>query len=688
VMNSTETLDALDQKANAVFPGKVVRKDLVRRVKVGANVPVYVLEYLIGKYCASDDPQAVEVGLRVVNETLAKHFIRPDEAQKAQASLKRRGQHRIIDKVKVRLVASEDKFWAELANFGDKYVHVPEDLVYQYDRLLQGGVWAQADLVYDADEEELHKRPFFIKSLRPIQVATFSMDEYRNGRSGLSREEWMDVLIRSIGMEPSYFDQRLKLLLLTRLIPMVERNYNLIELGPRGTGKSFVYRETSPNAILISGGKTTVPQLFVHLGTGRVGLIGTWDVVAFDEVAGIQFTDPSGVQMLKDYMESGSFARGKEELPAEASLVFLGNLDLPADVLVRTEHLFHGLPKAMIDPAFLDRLHFYFPGWEVPKLEQRFFADHYGFVSDYLAEALRELRRVNYADVVEREFAFGAHLNARDEKAVKKTVSGLLKLLHPHGEWSRTELREYFELALEGRRRVKEQLRKLAPHEYAKTDFSYVERDTGRETWVQVPEQPVEDLEEQIEQVASARPQEARPPSEGLSSKELIALGETATMEFKASARWNYERGEKDRAVEEAVVKTVAGFMNARGGTLLIGVNDSGEPIGLDHDWKTLQRRDRDGYENWLTTLFEHTIGKPAIVNLSISFEDLNGQDVCRIDVDPSRSPVFVERRDETWFYVRLNNSTRRLNTKEALEYISARWGGPEGSEMGTSGPR
>lgn len=674
-MSSTETLDALDRKANEVFPGKVVRKDLVRRVKVGANVPVYVLEYLIGKYCASDDPQAVEVGLRVVNDTLAEHFIRPDEAQKAQASLKRRGQHRIIDKVKVRLVASEDRFWAELANFGDKYVHVPEDLVYQYDRLLQGGVWAQVDLIYDADEEELHKRPFFIKSLRPIQVATFSMDEYREGRRALSREEWVDVLIRSVGMEPSYFSHRLRLLLLTRLIPMVEHNYNLIELGPRGTGKSFVYRETSPNAILISGGKTTVPQLFVHLGTGRVGLIGTWDVVAFDEVAGIQFTDPSGVQMLKDYMESGSFARGKEELPAEASLVFLGNLDLPPDVLVRTEHLFHGLPKAMIDPAFLDRLHFYFPGWEVPKMEQRFFTDHYGFVSDYLAEALRELRRVNYADVVEREFASGDHLNARDEKAVKKTVAGLLKLLHPHGEWSRVELREYLELALEGRRRVKEQLRKLAPHEYAKTDFSYIERDTSREMWVQVPEEPQQELEEQIEEVAAAAPDLEEPANKRLTAKELVSLGETATVEFKASARWNQARGGRDKAVEEAVVKTVAGFMNARGGTLLIGVSDLGQPIGLAHDFKTIQRGDRDGYENWLTTLFEHSIGKPAIASLSISFERVDGQDLCRIDVAPSPSPIFVASRDETWFYARLNNSTRRLNTRDTMEYVKLRWG-------------
>jgi len=673
-MGSADVLDNLDQRANELFPGRVVRKDLVRRVKVGANVPVYVLEYLLGKYCASDDPEAVEVGLKVVNQTLAEHFIRPDEAQKAQANLKRRGQHRIIDKVRARLVASEDRFWAEFVNFGDKYVHIPEDLVYKYDRLLQGGIWAQVDLVYNAEEEELRKRPFFIKSLQPIQVATFSLEEYREGRRGLSRENWIDLLIRSTGMEPSHFDQRLKLLFLTRLIPMVERNYNLIELGPRGTGKSFVYREISPNAILISGGKTTVPQLFVNLATGRVGLVATWDVVAFDEVAGIEFTDSTVVQMLKDYMESGSFARGREELPAEASMVFLGNTNQPPEVLIRTSHLFASLPNAMIDAAFLDRLHAYLPGWEVPKMEQRFFTNHYGFVSDYLAEAFRELRRLNYSDAFGREFDTGPHLNARDEKAVKRTVAGLVKILHPHGEWSRSDLREYVEIALEGRRRVKEQLKKLAPHEFGKTDFSYTERDTGRESWVHLPEQADGQLQDQIVQVAAAEPELKVGDLRSRSARNLIDAGESGRVEFKASARWSYQRGDKDKVVEEAVVKSVAGFMNANGGTLLIGVDDRGQPIGLANDLKTLERPDRDGYENWLTTLFEHAIGKPPIANMSVSFEEVGGQGICRIDVEPGPAPVFVKVRDDAWFYVRLNNSTRRLSGEEVLEYVGRRW--------------
>ena len=494
-MGTLDALDALDRKANEIFPGKVVRKDLVRRVKVGANVPIYVLEYLLGKYCASDDPEAVETGLRVVNETLVENFVRPDEAQRAQAKLKQVGAHRFIDKVKVRLVASEDKFWAELANFGERYVHLPEDLVYKYGRLLEGGIWCQVDLRYDPQEEVFgQKRPFFITALKPIQVAAFEFSEYVRGRSAFTTDEWIDLLVRSMGLEPSHFDRRLKLLFLARLIPMVERNFNFIELGPRGTGKSFVYRELSPNSILISGGKTSVAQMFWNLSTNRIGLVGLWDVVAFDEVAGIHFTDPTGVQILKDYMESGSFSRGREEVPAEASLVFVGNLDQPVQVLARTSHLFQPLPEILQDMAFIDRLHFYLPGWETPKMEMRFFTGHYGFVVDYLAEAFRELRKRSYADLIDRRWEFGDHLNARDVKAVRKTVSGFVKLLHPGGDPSFRELEELLQLALEGRRRVKEQLKKMGAFEYARTSFSYIDRESREQRFVGVPEEGGRDL--------------------------------------------------------------------------------------------------------------------------------------------------------------------------------------------------
>jgi ATP-dependent Lon protease len=669
-------MDVLDRRANDVFPGRVVRKDLVRQVKVGANVPVYVLEFLLGKYCASDDPAAIATGLDVVREILSENFIRPDEAEKAKATVKRKGQHRLIDKVEVRLLASENKFWASLSNFGERYVHIPEELIYRYERLLQGGVWCQVDILYNAAEDEAHQRPFYIKALKPIQVAAFSMDEYVEGRAQLERDQWLDLVIRSTGLEPGEYDVRLKLLLVSRLIPMVERNYNLIELGPWGTGKSYVYREASPNAILISGGKITVPQLFVNLSTGRIGLVGTWDVVAFDEVASLELSDSTVVQILKDYMESGSFARGREEVPAEASMVFIGNTSKPTQELVRDAHLFADLPRAMIDPAFLDRIHFYVPGWETPKLENRLFTDHYGFVSDYLAEALRELRKQSQVRAVDEDFALGSHLSARDERAVRKTVSGFLKILHPHGEWSHGHLREYLELALEGRRRVKEQLKKLAPHDYAKTAFSYIERDTGREYWVEAPEQPEEvDIEVAAEAAAAPASSDGAGPTER-ATQELLADGESASVEFKATARWNQHTRQRDAAIELGVVKSVAGFMNAQGGTLLIGVDDGGQPVGLDADYKLVGKRDRDGFENWLTTLLEKAVGKAAVANLSVKFEQLDGREICRIDVQPSRKPVFVHtgKTGEADLYVRLNNSTRLLNTEEALDYVRAHW--------------
>lgn len=666
------TLDHLDELANQAFPGRVVRKDLVREVKVGANVPVYVLEFLLGKYCATDDPFSIEAGLVVVNQTLRDHFIRPDESEKAKAELKRKGQHRLIDKVDVRLLASEDKFWAHLQNFNDKYVHIAEDVVYKYDRLLGGGAWCQLDLIYNAADEQAQKRPFYIRGLKPIQVAAFNFEEYLEGRRRFTRDEWLDLVLRTIGLEPTETDLRGKLLATTRLIPMVERNYNLIELGPWGTGKSFVYRESNPNAILISGGKVTVAQLFVNMSTGRIGLLGSWDVVAFDEVAGLQMSDPTVINMLKDYMESGSFARGKEETPAEASVVLVGNTSKPPHELVRTAHLFADLPASMIDPAFLDRLHFYLPGWEVPKLERSLFTDHFGFISDYFAEALRHLRKDSQVRAIDEDFALGPHLAARDEKAVRKTVSGFLKILHPHGEWTRGELREYLEFAMEGRRRVKEQLKKLAAHDYSKTAFSYVERDSGREIWVEVPEQP-EELEEEIANV-QAIPVPG-PEVSDRAVRELLAMGESKTVEFKLTARWNEHTKQKDREIEHAVVKSVAGFMNARGGTLFLGVADTGGTVGIENDLKTTNRADLDGFENWLTTLFETSIGAAATANVEVDFPEVDGTTIGRVTVHPAGSPVYVSVKDEDWFYVRLGNSTRRLSTREAVAYISQRWG-------------
>jgi ATP-dependent Lon protease len=485
----------LNRKAASVFAGKVVRKDLVRKVKVGANVPVFVLEYLLGKYCATDDPAAIDAGLRVVNNTLSSNFVRPDEANKAQSLVKDKGKHTLIDKVQVRYVSDDDKYWAELKNFGHKYVHIPEHFMREFDRLLMGGIWAQVDIRHQFDEEQKGKRsPFWIEGLKPIQVASFDLEEYRSCRGQFTTDEWVDLLLRSIGMEPSHFERRVKLLFLVRLLALCEHNYNLVELGPRGTGKSYAYQELSPYTILLTG-PTTVANLFYNMASGKMGLVGIWDAIGFDEVADLQKMPKEVVTTLKTYCESGTFARGKDSMSGMASIAIFGNTNQPVDVMVRSSHLFISMPDVIReDMAFLDRIHFYIPGWEIPKMRVEFFTDHYGFVVDYLAEALRELRKHNFTEIIDRHFSLGSHLNARDVKAVRKSVSGLVKLIYPHGEVSKDELGELLELALEGRRRVKEQLKKMGSFEYHQTSFSYIDGETREERFVGVPEQGGRDM--------------------------------------------------------------------------------------------------------------------------------------------------------------------------------------------------
>jgi len=474
--------DQLDDKANRLFAGKVVRKDLVRKVKVGANVPVFVLEFLLGKYCASSDEVAIKMGLQVVNDTLANNYIRSDESMKAQAKVKDRGRHTFIDKVKVRLVDSD--YWAEVTNFGHKNVHVPEHYVREYERLVMGGVWAQVDMRFEYDEESKGKNPFWIDKLTPIQIATFDLEDYRHVRSEFTTDEWLDLIMRSMGYEPAEMSRRLKMIFLVRLIPLAERNYNLVELGPRGTGKSYVVQEVSPYSALLTGG-TTVANLFGHMSGRQKGMVQIWDVVGFDEVADLQKMPKEVITTMKTYCESGTYQRGQEAVAGDASIAMFGNTNQPIDVM----------PDIIRDDmAFIDRLHFYLPGWEIPKMRNDMFTDHYGFVVDYLAEALREMRKHNFTEVIDRHFSLGTHLNARDRKAVRKTVSGLVKILFPHGEVTRDELGELLEFALEGRRRVKEQLKKMGSFEYYHTSFSYTLQDTGEEKFVGVPEQGGRDL--------------------------------------------------------------------------------------------------------------------------------------------------------------------------------------------------
>lgn len=487
---SSLVLDQIDAKATESFRGLVVRKDLLRRVRSAYSVPMFVIEFLLGKYCASTDPEVIEEGLEFVRDTLRGKYVKPSEREMVKARIKQQSTYEIIDKVKVRLVETHDKYWAELANIHLDYVNIEESEIRKHERLVQGGVWAEVTLRYDDTYVfRAQNRPFFIERLKPIQVSNLSIDSYREARSRFSREEWIDFLLRSLGLEPThpYFTHRRKLLYLSRLIPMVEKNFNLIELGPRGTGKSFVYQQISPYCHLVSGGQTTVAQMFVNLASGARGLVCLWDTVAFDEAAGIRFSDKNGINIMKGYMEDGNFSRGSEMITAEGSVVFLGNLDGDIETILRTSNLFYPMPEEM-DAAFYDRLHFYLPGWEFGKTRDDYYTDHFGLVSDYLAEVIRTLRKESYGDVPERHFRFGSHLTGRDQKAVRKTVSGLIKLLHPDGQVTKEEVSEYLDFAMEMRRRVKEQLKKIAGVEYWDVNFSYQDLERGEEQFVGVPE--------------------------------------------------------------------------------------------------------------------------------------------------------------------------------------------------------
>ena len=480
----------IKSKLRQYFDGKIVRKDLTKKIKEGANVPVYVLEFLLGQYCSSDNPEIIEEGVENVKRILADNFVRPDEAQKILSVLRQRGSHTVIDKITVGLNIKKDIYEAEFSNLGLKNIPIDEEYPSKFDRLLCGGIWCIVQLDYEYTEEDRNGIPISIRKLTPIQMPHVDIDELKLGRKAFTKEEWMDVLLRSIGMEPDTLTSREKWLLLIRMIPLVENNFNLCELGPRSTGKSHIYKEISPNSILVSGGQTTVANLFYNMARKTVGLVGLWDCVAFDEVAGIKFKDKDGIQIMKDYMASGSFARGKEEKAASASMAFVGNINQSVDVLLKTSSLFDPFPPEMgTDTAFLDRIHCYIPGWEIPKFRPEHFTDDYGFITDYLAEFIRELRKEQYGDALDKYFRLGTNLNQRDTIAVRKTVGGLLKLVYPDGEFTKDQLEEILKLALEMRRRVKEQLKKLGGMEFYDVNFSYIDKDTFEEFYVSVPEQ-------------------------------------------------------------------------------------------------------------------------------------------------------------------------------------------------------
>lgn len=497
-MSDIICLDSLDNKLSEAFPGRIVRKDLVKKLKVGYNIPVYVLEYLLGKYCSTTDDNEINKGLELVKSAISERVVRGDQSELIKARLQRTGSLKLIDLVSVTFdeKVQGGKFWAKLATAGIDKIHIDSEIVYKHERLLTGGIWANIELIYDDTQgSDGAIRPFVIQRMAPIQIASSNFEEYLKGRSQFTRDEWIDILLRSIGYEPTNpdFTARRKLLFLLRLIPMVEKNFNMIELGPRGTGKSYVYREISPNVILLSGGQGGVPDLFGWKNRkDKPGLVVKFDAVAFDEVAGSNFKADRDKQMYKGYMEQGSFSRGDDKgtLSADASIIFNGNLDGDVETTARISHLFNCLPDAIRnDMAFHDRWHAYLPGWEVPKMQTSYLTLHMGFIADYMAEIFHsELRRRNYTDVYDRYYSLGSHVEERDRRAIAKTTSGLIKLLHPDGNCTKEEVREYLSFAIEMRRRVKEQLKRMGGIEYSKVNLSYIDKQTGEETFVQCKE--------------------------------------------------------------------------------------------------------------------------------------------------------------------------------------------------------
>lgn len=490
----SELID-LDIKLLEHFRGFVVRKDLVLSVKVGANVPVFVLEYLIANSCSTDDEEKIQNGMQNVKKVLAEHYVNPEESSLIHSKIRERKRYKIIDKISVELDSKKDIYWAKLQNSNIKNGNISNHLVKEHEKMLMGGIWAIIDVEYDAEiriGQTIY--PFVINEIKPIQLSSFDNSKFISKRNQFSKTEWLNLLLRSCGYEPNAegMTDRIKMLLISRLLPMVEANFNIIELGPRSTGKSFVYKELSPYAVLISGGQGTVAKLFVHGSSGKVGAVGQWDAICFDEATDKIFKDRDAIPLMKDYMESGSFSRAGAggEITGVASIILNGNINQPVETILQTSHLFSPLSDEVNnDTAFLDRIHFYLPGWEMIKFSPKHFTANFGFSTDYFSEVLKSLRRVTYTDALEKYYSLGSHLKQRDTKPVKKIVSGFIKLMHPDGAYTKDDVREYLEIALEMRRRVKEQLKRIGGMEFWDTNFSYIDKENQEEVFVGLPEE-------------------------------------------------------------------------------------------------------------------------------------------------------------------------------------------------------
>jgi ATP-dependent Lon protease len=634
VMDDTEVKESrreeIRRKLREHFDGKIVRKDLTKKIKEGANVPVYVLEFLLGQYCSSDDEEILQSGMESVKQILANNYVRPDEAQKVLSKLRQHGSHTVIDMISVQLNLKKDRYEASFTNLGLTGIPIDETYPEKYDRLLCGGIWCIVQLEYEPDEDadvegygefndagvKYKKKkdfsPIRIRSLTPIQMPHVDIEELKEGRKAFTKDEWLDILLRSTGMEPDEFTYREKWLLLNRMLPLVENNFNFCELGPRSTGKSHLYKEISPNSILVSGGQTTVANLFYNMGRRQVGLVGLWDCVAFDEVAGINFKDKDGIQIMKDYMASGSFARGKEEISASASMVFVGNINQSVDVLLKTSSLFDPFPPEMgTDTAFLDRMHCYNPGWEIPKFRPEHFTDDYGFITDYLAEFIRELRKENYGDALDQYFRLGRNLNQRDTIAVRKMVDGYIKLLYPDGSFTKDDVAECLTMALEMRRRVKEQLKKLGGMEFYDVNFSYIENETFEEKFVSVPEQGGGKLIPE----GMCNPGQVYTVSRGKSG--MIGVFRLESQMLPGSGKFDRTGLGSDRDAKEAT-NTAFNFLKANGNRISGSISTTNKDYIIGYqDLQGIGMTDKLALPT-LIALCSIALGKPAVSSLAI----------------------------------------------------------------------
>jgi ATP-dependent Lon protease len=665
------TMTPLDEKINRHFPGMVVRKDLVKIVKGNAIVPSYVLEYLLGQYCATSDENSIQSGIETVKEILRQHYVHRNESGLIRSTIKEKGRHKVIDKISVALNDKTDAYEAKFANLGIKKVLVDSETVKRHPRLLVSGVWCIADLEYEFFEDT-KVCPWILASIKPIQLSLFDFDHYIAARKQFSTQEWIDLLIQSIGFDPTQFERRSKLLQLVRLIPYCERNYNLIELGPKGTGKSHIYSEFSPHGILISGGEVTVPKLFVNNSSGKIGLVGYWDTVAFDEFAGkSKRVDKALVDIMKNYMANKTFSRGVETLGAEASMVFVGNTKHTLPYMLKHTSLFDELPEKYMDSAFLDRLHFYIPGWEVDIIRGEMFSNGFGFVVDYLAEILRTFRNHDFSLKYTPHFQLSQDISTRDRDGINKTFSGLMKILFPHNEATKDEIEEILQFSIEGRKRVKDQLMRIDPT-YAQVHFAYT-RQSGQTISINTWEQEKFPSEYHTPKLAENPPQKRLPqPIPAAPIQQLIKKGESKTLEFKSTLLWDIKKKQANKAMQAEVIETIAAFLNTDGGTLLIGVEDNGDIYGLEKDLKLVKGKSLDGLGLKLSDLISVNIGDHLGKHIRFRFENMAEKQICIVEVDKAPEPVFMNNDGK--FLVRVLNSTRTLNPAKTHSYIKNNW--------------